>query len=51
VVRDPEIAGRLTRDFEQDAGESKKVTLQEWKKRPLSERLMEMVGWVFEREQ
>jgi cardiolipin synthase A/B len=51
AVLDPEIAGRLTRDFEQDAGESKKVTLQEWKKRPLSERLMEMVGWVFEREQ
>jgi cardiolipin synthase A/B len=51
AVLDPEIAGRLTRDFEQDAGESKKVTLQEWKKRPLSERLMEMVGWIFEREQ
>jgi cardiolipin synthase len=51
AVLDPEIASRLTRDFEQDAGKSKKVTLQEWKKRPLSERLMEMVGWIFEREQ
>ena len=51
AVLDPEIASRLTRDFEQDAGESKKVTLQEWKTRPLSERLMEMVGWIFEREQ
>ena len=51
AVLDPEIASRLTRDFGQDAGESKKVTLEEWKKRPLSERLMEMVGWIFEREQ
>lgn len=51
AVLDPEIASRLTRDFEQDTVESKKVTLEEWKKRPLSERLMEMVGWIFEREQ
>lgn len=51
AVLDPEIASRLTRDFEQDAGESRKVTLEEWKGRPLSERLMEIVGWIFEREQ
>ena len=51
AVLDPQTASTLTRDFEQDAGESKKVTLQEWKTRPLSERLMEMVGWIFEREQ
>jgi cardiolipin synthase A/B len=51
AVLDPQIASRLTRDFEQDAGESKKVTLEDWKKRPISERLMEMVGWIFEREQ
>jgi len=51
AVLDPEIASRLTRDFEQDAGESRKVNLEEWKTRPLSERLMEMVGWIFEREQ
>jgi cardiolipin synthase len=51
AVLDPQIASTLTRDFEQDTGESKKVTLEEWKKRPLSERLMEMVGWIFEREQ
>ena len=51
ALLDSQIASRLTRDFEQDAGESKKVTLEEWKKRPLSERLMEIVGWIFEREQ
>jgi cardiolipin synthase len=51
AVLDPQIASRLTGDFEQDTGESKKVTLEEWQRRPLSERLMEMVGWIFEREQ
>ena len=51
AVLNPEIASRLTRDFEQDAAESRKVTLEEWKGRPLSERLMEIVGWIFEREQ
>lgn len=51
AVLDPQIASRLTRDFDQDAAESKKVSLDEWRRRPLSERLMEMVGWVFEREQ
>ena len=51
AVLDPQIASTLTRDFEQDAGQSKKVSLEEWKQRPLSERLMEMVGWIFEREQ
>jgi cardiolipin synthase len=51
ALLDPQIASRLTGDFEQDAGESKKVTLEDWKERPLSERLMEMVGWIFEREQ
>jgi cardiolipin synthase len=51
AVLDPEIAGRLTRDFEEDTRQSRMVSLQDWKKRPLSERLLEMVGWVFEREQ
>jgi cardiolipin synthase A/B len=51
AVLDPQIASTLTRDFEQDAGESRKITLEQWKTRPLSERLMEMVGWIFEREQ
>lgn len=51
AVLSPEIASRLTQDFEEDASQSRIVTLEEWKKRPLSERLMEMVGWIFERQQ
>ena len=51
AILDPQIAGRLTHDFEEDAAQSRKVSLQEWEKRSLSERLLEMVGWIFEREQ
>src|SRR5437868_12392943 len=51
AVLDPQMASRLTRDFEQDASQSRKVSVEDWEKRPLSERLLEMVGWVFEREQ
>jgi cardiolipin synthase len=51
AMLDPQIATRLTHDFEEDAGQSRKVTLEDWKKRPLSERLTEMVSWIFEREQ
>jgi cardiolipin synthase len=51
AVLDPQIASRLTHDFEEDAAQSKTITMEEWKKRPISERLLEMVGWIFEREQ
>jgi cardiolipin synthase len=51
AVLDPQSASRLLRDFEEDASHSKKISLEDWKKRPLSERLLEIVGWVFEREQ
>jgi cardiolipin synthase len=51
AVFDPQIASRLTRDFEEDARQSRIVSLEDWENRPLSERLLEMVGWVFEREQ
>jgi len=51
AILDPQIAGRLTHDFEEDAAQSRKVSLQQWEKRSLSERLLEVVGWIFEREQ
>lgn len=51
ALLDPQIASRLTHDFEEDARQSRIVTLADWEHRPLSERLLEMLGWVFEREQ
>jgi cardiolipin synthase len=51
AVLDGQTADRLTRDFEEDTRQSRKVSLEDWKKRPVSERVLEAVGWVFEREQ
>lgn len=51
AILDSQIASKLTIDFEQDATRSRKVTLQDWERRPWSERILETVGWVFEREQ
>ena len=51
AVLDKQIAERLTHDFEEDSRQSRNITLKDWEERPLSERLLEMLGWIFEREQ
>jgi cardiolipin synthase len=50
VLNSP-VAGRLTRDFEEDVSQSRQVTLDEWNKRSILERMLEWVGWIFERQQ
>jgi cardiolipin synthase len=47
----PEVAQRLTEDFERDLAESKGVTLAVWERRPLLERCMELGGWLIRSEQ
>jgi cardiolipin synthase A/B len=51
AVLNPEVAARLTRDFEQDMFRSRRVSLEEWKRRSPFEHLLEWVGWIIEREQ
>jgi cardiolipin synthase A/B len=51
AVLDPEFAARLSDDFKQDVSHSKRVLLSDWEHRGLYERLLEAVGWVFERQQ
>lgn len=48
---DPETAEDLGRDFAADIADSKLVTFAEWKRRPLTERLHEAVGWALQRQQ
>ena len=48
---DPELAARLEADFAADLAESRAVTYRRWLKRPLSERLHEVLGGIFERQQ
>ena len=51
TVRDETLAARLTADHEADMSRSNEVTLDEWRKRPLLEKLVGTVAWVLERQQ
>jgi cardiolipin synthase len=51
AARNPMVAARLTQDFQNDISKSKQVSFAEWQKRPFSERLLEWLGWIVERQQ
>ncbi len=51
AVRDTSLAQRMESDFAHDLLESRRVTLDEWRHRPLTERAPELLGWIFERQQ
>ena len=48
---DGELAARLESDMAEDLKQSTRVSLQEWKHRPVFERAPELLGWLFERQQ
>ncbi|HWG19072.1 MAG TPA: phospholipase D-like domain-containing protein [Terracidiphilus sp.] len=51
AVRDAAVARRLESDFKTDLRQSQRVSLEDWRRRPVSERATELLGWVFERQQ
>ncbi len=51
TVRDTRIAARLTLDNEQDIARCNEVTLDEWRRRPVLEKLVGSVAWLLERQQ
>ncbi|HTV08248.1 MAG TPA: phospholipase D-like domain-containing protein [Candidatus Aquilonibacter sp.] len=51
AVRDTALAQRMESDFAQDLAQSRRVTLDEWRHRPITERAPELLGWIFERQQ
>jgi cardiolipin synthase A/B len=51
VVLDPDLASQLRSQFDGDIGKAKRVVYEEWKKRPVWERAVEMAGFVIERQQ
>jgi len=51
AVRDSTVAQRLGADFTADLQCSQRISLEEWRHRPLTERATELLGWVFERQQ
>jgi len=51
AARDAGLATRLTQDFRNDLAQGRRITHDEWKKRPMWERAFESVGWFFQRQQ
>jgi cardiolipin synthase len=51
AVRDTALAARLERDMAEDLKHSIRVSLHEWKRRPVVQRAPELLGWLFERQQ
>ena len=48
---DPRIAARLRSDHERDVVASREITLDDWTRRPLWEKLLGPVVWILERQQ
>lgn len=51
AVRGEEFVDRLESDFVTDLSCSERITLEEWRRRPVLERAPELLGWVFDRQQ
>ena len=51
AVRDAGFVERLERDFVRDLAQSRRVTYEQWRHRPVLERAPELLGWVLERQQ
>ena len=46
-----ELTARLDEDFARDLADSREITYQVWRTRPLTERGPEILGWILERQQ
>ncbi len=51
AVRDAAFAEQLEQDMTGDLQQSRRVSLAEWRKRPMTERAPELLGWILERQQ
>jgi len=51
AVRDAAVAMRFENDMALDLDQSRRVSLEEWEHRPVTERATELMGIVFERQQ
>jgi cardiolipin synthase len=51
AMRDPMLAARLLQDYERDLTDSREVTLDQWQRRPLWEKIVGPFVWILERQQ
>jgi cardiolipin synthase len=51
AMRDPEVARRLLKDYQQDRLDAEEITLERWQRRPLWEKIVGPFIWILERQQ
>ena len=51
AIMDAGVAARLLEDFTRDLGQSRSISYEEWRQRPILERFEESFGWLIERQQ
>jgi cardiolipin synthase len=51
AVRDEAVTARFAADFLTDLVQSREITLQDWERRPMLEKLVGTVAWILERQQ
>lgn len=51
AIRDAAVAMRFDNDMAFDLDQSRRISLEEWKHRPVTERATELMGLLFERQQ
>jgi len=51
AIKDPAVASRLENDMAHDLQHSRQISLADWRRRPVTERATELLGWVIERQQ
>ena len=51
AMRDPAVAARLLQDYERDLADSDEITLAQWQRRPLWEKIVGPFVWILERQQ
>jgi cardiolipin synthase len=51
AIRDESVAARINCDFEHDLATCRELTLENWERRPVWEKLIGTVAWILERQQ
>jgi cardiolipin synthase len=51
AVRDEAVTARIAADFRNDLSQSREVTLADWERRPIWEKLIGTFAWILERQQ
>ena len=51
AIEDRAVAQRLESDMANDLQQSRQISLEDWRRRPVTERATELLGWVIERQQ